>query len=124
MIAFPDIEKVLVSELTALLAEHAPNARVGTIKTDTSDPQVIITANYTSTDQVMIREATATVEVWAADYSTASDLGLLVGSLIVHSVGDPIKRCVVNVGPVRMAEPSGEELRMLSVDMTVRGTDF
>lgn len=131
-ILFPDIEKVLVSSLIDSLAgitdALAEEVRVGTIKTQPGLTQpakeVVITASYNATSQAMIRSATATIEVFANDYETASSLALLIAALVCNAPGDSIKRAVVTLGPLRLAEASTQEARSMSVDLTVKGADL
>ncbi|HLP97656.1 MAG TPA: hypothetical protein VK149_04345 [Sideroxyarcus sp.] len=130
-IIFPDIEPVIVAHLVDRLADIddpiATDVRVGTIKLppgSEASKEVIVTASYGTTLQHMVREASAVIEVYADDYETASELALLVGAIITQIPHDPIKRAIVTVGPVRTTEEPPREKRTLSVDFTVKGTDF
>lgn len=131
-ILFPDIEKIIVEFLAQRLPEISDpvtdDVRVGTIKTPPGDAQpekqVVVTANYTGTGQVMVRDSTATLEVYANDYSTASSLGLLVAAIIVGIPGDHVKSAIVTLGPVRTTEESPAEKRTISVDMMVKGFEI
>lgn len=128
-ITYPDIEVLivdyLVTRLAALSDPVADDVRVGTIKTAPGSTQpakeIVVTANYTSTSEVMIRNATATIEVYAAGYATASALGLLTSAIIIDITGLHIKKAEVTLGPVRTTEDSPAEKRSISVDFIVKG---
>ena len=129
-ILFPDIEKVLVSYLSERLAAldlpEASNVRVATKKApaDATQPEkdVVITGNYSGNLDQIRASATVTIDVYATDYETASNLGLLVSALVVNIPSDPIKRAVVTLGPVRLADESPLEKRSISVDLVVKGS--
>lgn len=129
-IIYPDIEKIVVSflknELDSLSDPLAADVRVATKKAapDEVQPakQVVIVGSYNSTLDGPLKAASLVVDVYAADYETASSLALLVAALIVECIGDPIKRAVVVVGPVRLTDETPDEKRSLSVDLTVKGS--
>jgi hypothetical protein len=128
----PDIEAIIVAYLNTRLADVgdplADDVRVGTIKIPPGETQpakqVVVTANYTSSREHVLRDATATLEVYATGYATASALGLLVAAIIVGISGTQVKRAVVTLGPVRTTEESPAEKRSISVDFTVRGSNL
>lgn len=126
-ILFPDIEPVVVEYLTEQLAlATATEVRVGTKKLPAGatrpEAEVVVVGNYTGTADVVRREATLTIDVYSADYATASDISLLVGAIIVQIPGEHIKRAVVSLGPVRLSDESPLEKRSLSVDLIVKGS--
>lgn len=128
-VIFPDIEKLIVSHLNLVLVQHGEtNVRVGTIKASAGsahqEKEVVVTAGYTSTEDVVRRSATATLEVYADTYSTASSLALLVAALITSIVGDDVKRAEVTLGPVRTTEASQQEKRSMTVEFIVKGADI
>lgn len=126
-VIFPDIEPLIVEFLTESLATVTDtDVRVGTKKLPPEAPvpeaEVVVVGNYTGTADVVRQEATLTIDVYSADYATASDIGLLVGALIVQIPGEHIKRAVVSLGPVRLTDESPLEKRSLSVDLIVKGS--
>jgi hypothetical protein len=130
-IIFPDLELIIVNHLVAefdAVAGEYGSVRVGTKKTapgqTVPDREVVITANYTSTTQDMIRDASAVIDVYSNDYAEASLIGNLTAALITTVTGDSIKRAVVTLGPVRMAEEGPAEKRSLYIDFTVKGSEL
>ena len=131
-VIFPDIEKTLVSYLSAALAANgsstAQNVRVGTIKAqaDETTPakEVVVTAAYNREQNYVTKTASVTLEVYAADYKTANELSLLVEALIRGCTGEEIKMAEVRMGPVRIAEDSTQEKRYLDVGLVVKGKDL
>ena len=126
-VIFPDIEPLIVDHLTTALAgATATEVRVGTKKLPAGATapaaEVVIVGNYTGTLDPVRQEATLTIDVYSASYQTASDIGLLVGALIVQIPGQHIKRAVVTVGPVRLSDEAPLEKRSLSVDLIVKGS--
>lgn len=126
-VIFPDIEPLIVEFLNESLATAtALEVRVGTKKLPPEatipDAEVVIVGNYSGTLDAVRQEATLTVDVYSRDYATASDIGLLVGALIVQIPGEHIKRAVVTLGPVRLTDESPLEKRSLSVDLVVKGS--
>jgi len=126
-VIFPDIEPLIVEFLNESLATAtALEVRVGTKKlppeATVPDAEVVVVGNYSGTLDVIRQEATLTIDVYSADYATASDIGLLVGALIVQIPGEHIKRAVVTLGPVRLTDESPLEKRSLSVDLVVKGS--
>lgn len=130
MVIFPDIEKVLVSyldeRLSSLELPEASNVRVATKKAPADAPQpekeVVVTGNYSGNLDAVRANATITIDVYASDYETASTLGLLVSALVVNIPSDPVKRAVVTLGPVRLADEAPYEKRSISVELVVKGS--
>lgn len=131
-IIFPDIETLIVAHLNTKLSEQntelTSNVRVGVKKlpADVNQPakQVVITGAYTQFLDEVRKAATVTIDVWADHYQTASDLALMVGALIVTITDDPIKKCVVTLGPLRLSEESQEEHRALTAELIVKGSNL
>ena len=129
-VIYPDVEKIIVSflkaELDSISDPLAADVRVATKKAapDEVQPakQVVIVGSYNNTLDGPLRAASLVVDVYATDYETASSLALLVAAVIVECIGDPIKRAVVVVGPVRLTDETPDEKRSLSVDLTVKGS--
>jgi hypothetical protein len=128
-VIFPDVEKLLVAHLSDALDDHysAGAVRVATKKaaadfTPYPSAEVIVSAQYQGVRENVIQEASAVLDVYADNYADASELGLVVAALVVTVPRDQIKRAVVSVGPLRLAEDSAQEKRTLSVDFTVKGS--
>ena len=133
MLIFPDIEKALVAYFKQALedngSELASDVRVATIHSQpdeaTPSKQIVIIGAYsTETVDRVTKLASATIEVYAEDYETASTLALLVEALVRNCTGDSIKRAEVRIGPVRTTEESQQERRSLDVELIVKGTDL
>jgi hypothetical protein len=126
-VIYPDIEKLLVAHLDAALADiyGAGEVRVGTKKApaDSTQParEVVIVGQYSGSLDDVRAQASAVIDVYADQYETASELGLLCGALVVDISKEHIKRAVVSLGPVRLVEESTQEKRSLSVDLVVKG---
>lgn len=131
-VIFPDAELVLVQHLnTALLAQGTPlasNVRVATkvAPPDVTRPakQVVINVGYSEETNYVLKRATATVDVYATTYQTASDLARLVDALIRDATGEEIKQVTVRLGPVRTTEETDYERRSLDVELVVKATDL
>lgn len=127
MLIFPDIEKILVAYFNEALADQG--VRVGTKfaqpDEETPDKQLIIIASLDQeTADRVTRQGTVTLEVYASDYSTASELGYLVESLVRGATVQGIKRTTVRLGPVRTTEDSQLERRSLDVEVVVQGHEL
>lgn len=123
MLIFPDIEKILVAYFKDVLD---PEIRVATkyAQPDETmpDKQVIIIGAYNQeTPDRVTKLASVTIEVYADDYTDASQLGLLVEALSRNATIDGIKRVEVRVGPVRTSEESTFERRSLDLEIVVQG---
>jgi hypothetical protein len=131
-VIFPDVEVTLVTYLNSALvgigSTLANNVRVATKKAqpDETQPakQIVVTAAYNGEVNYVTKIASVTLEVYATDYGTASNLGLLVESLIRGSTGDQIKRVTVRLGPVRQLEESDYEKRSIDAEIIVKGSDL
>lgn len=124
-VIFPDVEKILVQHLKSVL----PNdVRVATKKApaDAAQPakEIVIVGNYTGMLDDVRNEATVTVDVYATDYQTASDLARTVAALIVEPPTEHIKRSTVVIGPVRITDAAPAEKRSISVELVVRGSNL
>lgn len=125
-VIFPDIEPVLVAHLKDVLPAYGfGDTYVATKKAQPDNPQpsqVVVTASYGATLDYVRREASAVLDVYANDYATASELGMLVGTLILEVPTESVKRIVVTLGPVRQSDEAPQEKRSMSVDMVVKGS--
>lgn len=127
MVIFPDIEPILVAHLKNSLSDLGySDVRVSTKKApaDVTQPakQVVIIAAYNQTLDYVRRQASAVIEVYADEYADASELGMLVATLILQVPGDDIKKAEVVLGPVRQADDTKKEKRSMSVDFVVKGS--
>lgn len=131
-VIFPDVEVTLITYLNSALAgigsELASNVRVASKKAqpDEAQPakQIVVIAAYNGEVNYVTKIASVTLEVYATDYGTASNLGLLVESLIRGSTGAQIKRVTVRLGPVRQVGEADYEKRSIDVEIIVKGTDL
>jgi hypothetical protein len=127
-VIFPDIEPLIVDHLTASLAlSGVTGVRIGTKKlpagtTAPATAEVVVIGNYTGTLDDVRSDATLTIDVYSQSYANASEIGLLVGALIVQIPGEHVKRAVVSLGPVRLEDEAPLEKRSLSVDLIVKGS--
>jgi hypothetical protein len=127
-VIFPDLEKHLVSYLQTALTSRGEVVHVGTIKTPPGATQptkeVVLTGSYGQTLDEVRRDASLVIEVYANTYESASSLALLVSALIVRCPGELVKRAVVTLGPVRLGDEGPQEVRSITVDLIVKGTNF
>lgn len=131
-VIFPDVELVLVEYLQTALdlqaTALATGVRVATkvAPPDVSRPakQVVLNAGYNEETNYVLKRATITIDVYALDYATATDLGLLVEALIRGAAGSQIKQVTVRLGPIRTTEETDYERRSLDVEIMVKGTDL
>jgi hypothetical protein len=132
MVIFPDVEVVLVSYFNSALAALATplsnGVRVGTKKAqpDQAQPakEIVINVGYNEEVEYVTKVATVTLEVYANDYGTASQLGLLTEALIRNATGSTIKKVEVRLGPVRTTEEGQQERRSIDVELVVKGSTF
>lgn len=127
-VIFPDIEKVVVAYLASALSATAySGTRVATKRAqpDQAQPsrQVIINAAYNAERDFVLKSATLTIDVYADDYASASELALLIESLIRGIVGSPIMQATVLLGPVRRSDDTKQELRSIDVALVVKGSN-
>lgn len=125
-VLFPDVEKTVVSFISAQLVGSAyAGTRVATKKNlpDETAPskQIVVTVAYNEELTYVLKRASLTLEVFADDYSTASGLALWLESKIRLLAGDPVKQVTVRLGPVRGADDTRQEVRMIDVELLVKG---
>lgn len=125
-VLFPDIEKTVVSFIKGQLVGSAyAGARVATKKNlpDEATPsmQVVVTVAYDAELSYVLKTASLTLDVYADDYATASGLALWLESKIRLLAGDPVKQVTVRLGPVRGADDTRQEVRMIDVELLVKG---
>jgi len=121
-VIFPDIEPVIVSYLSGVFGE---GVYVATKKAQPDNPQsyqVIVTGSYSRTNDKVLRDASAVIDVYADTYADASDLAVFVSAIIPEIVGSTIKKAEVVLGPVRQSDEAPQEKRSISVDFVVKGS--
>lgn len=128
-VIFPDIEATLVSYLkTSLTAWGESSVRVATKKAQPDETQpakeVIVIAAYNDEQDYVLKNATVTLEVYAQDDITCTNLALLVEALIRGCTGSQIKRAEVRLGPVRTPEDGPFEKRSIDVALMVKAADL
>lgn len=127
MISFPDVEIDLVSYFNTALTNAGETVKVGTVKTPPDevqpDKELVINVSYGSEIDFVMRDATATLEVYASSYGAANSLGLLVDKLVRGATGSVIKKAEVLSGPLRLPEEGPQERRGLDVALIIKGTD-
>lgn len=124
-VIFPDAEKVIV----AYLKQNLPEVFVSVKKPapdspNSSSKQVVVNLAYNEERWFVTKTASLTLDCYANTYDEASSLGLLVEALIRGVVGDPIKRAIVRLGPVRTTELGQQERRSLDVELVVNGSNL
>lgn len=130
-VLFPDIEPIVVSFFSSAISASTETVldgvRVGTKKLSEEyevASEVVITANYGSTVNKVLRNATVTVDVYSDSYSKASNIATLLTAFSPNIVGEQIKFAEVSVGPIRVAESSTKERRAFTLDLAVKGVDY
>jgi hypothetical protein len=133
MVIFPDVEKILVAALkTAIEAReesYAQNVHISTIKPapDVNPyPSRIVTIRSDGgplkTDVSKLERIG--VNVYATTYADASDLSRLVEAIFRSLTGEYIKLVEIILSPVRVDEMSTEEVRYMTLELVVKGTDL
>jgi hypothetical protein len=126
-VLFPDVEKTVITFINAqLVGSTYVGTRVATKKNlpDEVAParQIVVTVAYSEEVNFVLKSASLTLEVLADDYSTASGLALWLESRIRLLAGDPVKQVTVRLGPVRGADDTRQEVRLIDVELLVKGT--
>lgn len=123
MIAYPDIEAIVVEYLADLFATaHVATKRA---QPGSNEPlQIVVNGGYAETMDDVRRMASVVIEVLHEDSVTATDMALQVESAIREIKGQVIKRVDVTLGPVRVSEDGPFEKRSMSVDFVVKGSDI
>ena len=131
---FPDVEKLLVSRLKDSLQSssksYASGVTVATKKPSaevTSYPARIVTVRADGGGS-LIRGLTKTervgVNVYAANYSDASSLALLVEALMRTFNWGDIKLVDTSMSPVRVNNDGKEEQRYMTFELVVKASDL
>lgn len=128
-VIFPDTELYLTTYLrTALAARPEAYASGVTVATTIPNPRgtrMIAVRRDGGTRQDVIREtARMSLRIFADTEQNANDLTRLVRALVGACAGatsSPVVAVRESGGPVRVEDPSGQHLRLVSFDLTVRG---
>jgi hypothetical protein len=133
VVIFPDVEKILVGALKdSLLTRsetYAQNVHVSTKKPapDFSPyPSKIVTIRSDGgplkTDVTKLERVG--INVYADAYDVASDLSKLVEALMRSLTGEYIKLVEIILSPVRVDEMSEEEVRYMTLELVVKGSNL
>lgn len=132
-VIFPDVEKVLVAGLKAVIADRTEafcqDVWVSTIKPGpkvTPYPERIIVVRSDGGPQLDdVRKMTRIgLTVFAKSYADASDLSYMVAGLVRTLTGEHIKLVEVILSPVRIDEESEEEVRYMTLEIITKGYDL
>ena len=132
MLIFPDVERELVAYFQDALAARpeavCEDVRVSVRKAAPSttpypSKELVITASLGRPTQRVLRDATATLDVYAPTYGEASELARIVDALALECLGDVFKKADVTISNVRTTEEGTSERRSSSLDLVVKATD-
>jgi hypothetical protein len=130
-VIFPDIELVLVRDITAALAdspiELAENVRVATIKPapdETPYPSKIVVVRGDGGPQLdHVRKIERVgITIWADTYKDASELARLLEALLRQMTGEEVKLVDIILSPVRIDEEGPQECRYMTLEIITKGT--
>ena len=129
---FPDVEKLLVARLKSSLStsgqSYASNVTVATKKPGaevTPYPARIVTVRAdggTSIERGLTKSERVGVNVYAANYSDASSLALLVEALMRTFNWGDIKLVNTSMSPVRVDNDGKEEQRYMTFEIVVKAS--
>ena len=131
-VVFPDVDLYLTTYLrAALTARTEPYAATVTVSTAIPNPRtarmVIVRRDGGTRIDATRETARMSLQVFASTEQHANDLTRLVRALVGASAGaasSPMVAVRESGGPVRVEDPSGQHLRLLVVDLTVRGANL
>jgi hypothetical protein len=130
-VIFPDIERVLVQEISSQLnARTEPftsNVLVATKKPapdKTPYPSRIVVIRSDGGEQIdWVRKIDRIgITVWANTYSDASDLARIISALAVTLTGEEIKASRVVLSPTRIDEAGPQECRYMTLELITKGS--
>lgn len=129
---FPDVEKLLVSRLKdSLQASTKSYASSVTVATKKPGPEVspyparIVTVRSdggSSIERGLTKSERVGVNVYAANYSDASSLALLVDALMRTFNWGDIKLVNTSMSPVRVDNDGKEEQRYMTFELVVKAS--
>jgi len=126
-VVFPDVELVLTGLLRDALATrgepYAADVYVGTTTPNPRRPRMVTIRRDGGTSiEGLLEAAQVGVNVWADSEQNVNDLARLVRALLWAAPnGKPICRVDDVSGPIAIADDSGQPLRYLTFEITVRG---
>jgi hypothetical protein len=130
-VIFPDVEAVLVRDLTAALAgnpsQPAAGVRVATIKPAADESpypsKIVVIRNDGGPQLDDVRKLERIgVTIWCNTYQDASRLARLVEALVKQMTGTEIKLVEVILSPVRVDEAGPQECRYMTLEVITKGT--
>jgi len=128
-IAFPDVEALFQSYLTAELGNRGDTATVHTAVPNPRPNRFVLVPRLGGQRRnTVVDDATIGVECWAATNGQAQALAQLVRALIHAAQGTTlagvqIYRVQEFAGPARLPDPESHQARyVLTVSVSVRGT--
>jgi hypothetical protein len=130
-VIFPDVEAVLVRDLTAALAGNpsqlAAGVRVATIKPAADESpypsKIVVIRNDGGPQLDDVRKLERIgVTIWCNTYQDASRLARLVEALVKQMTGTEIKLVEVILSPVRVDEAGPQECRYMTLEVITKGT--
>lgn len=129
LIAFPDVEEILVNYLQARLVAHGDTATVHDAVPNPRPPRFVTVVRVGGPRRnLFVDSASIAVECWAATPKQAHDLCQLTRGLIHAAVGTSVAGVQVYrvdefSGPVRLPDPESQQPRYtMTVSVSVRGT--
>lgn len=129
-VLFPDVEMWATGYLRDALAarpeSYTSNVYVGNAVPSTRRDRMVICRRDGGPRLDVVRElARLSVRVWAKTEADASDLALMVAALLwAGPDGNPVVKVQQSAGPSPVVDTSGQPLRLMGFELTVRGADI
>jgi hypothetical protein len=128
VMVFPDVELWACQYLQAALADRpesfAADVYVGNVVPATRDPRMVVVRRDGGPVNRHWDHARLTVRVWGSSEQEATDLARLTAALLwAAPTGDPVIRVDQPTGSTPVADDSRQPLRLLTFEVTVRGTN-
>lgn len=126
-VVFPDTELTLTELLRELLSSraepYAADVYVGTTVPNPRRPRMItIRRDGGAPVEGLLEAVQVGVNIWADTEQNVNDLARLVSALLWAAPdGKPVCRVDVVSGPIAIADDSGQPLRYLTFEITLRG---
>lgn len=130
VVLFPDTELWATEYLRDVLAArpepYTANVYVSNSVPSTRRDRMVTVRRDGGSRLDQVREAARlTVNVWAKTEQDATDLARMVAALLWAAPnGDPVVKVEQFTGPSPVADLSGQPLRFMVFELTVRGTDI
>lgn len=129
-VIFPDVELWATGYLRTALAGRTEAYATGvylsnTVPSPRRDRMVIVRRDGGPRLDVTREAARLAVRVWAKTEQDATDLARLVAALLwAAPTGEPVVRVTQPTGSTPVADDSGQPLRFMSFEITVRGSNL